>query len=79
MVLLEDGLFDFINGLAADLKSTVSVAVVAVAVVYIVYSAIVSRLSVAKIVTAGLAAGLLIAVVLGPEIISGWMTTELGG
>jgi|GEM_PF-7112394 len=78
MVLME-GLFEFVNGLAADLKATVSVVVVALAIAYVVISAVTSRLSIAKIVTAGLAAGLLIAVVMGPEVISTWFTTELSG
>lgn len=71
------GVFDFVNGLAADLKSTVSVVVVAMAILFIVVNAIASKLSVAKIVGAIVTAGILIAGVLGIDVVSGMFTSEL--
>ena len=71
------GVFDFVNGLAAELKSTVTVAVVALAITFIVVNAIASKLSVAKIVGALVTAGILLAGVLGIEGIASMFTTEL--
>ena len=76
MVLLE-GVFDFVNGLAAELKSTISVVVVALAIVFIVVNAIASKLSVAKIIGALVTAGILIAGVLGIDVVTSMFTTEL--
>ena len=76
MVLLE-GVFDFVNGLASELKSTVSVVVVALAIVFIVVNAIASKLSVAKIIGALVTAGILIAGVLGIDVVASMFTTEL--
>ena len=71
------GVFDFVNGLAPELKSTVTVGVVALAITFIVVNAIASKLSVAKIVGALVTAGILIAGVLGIEGIASMFTTEL--
>lgn len=71
------GVFDWVNGLAEDVKSTVATVVVVVAIVFIVVEAVRSKLSVAKIVTAVLVAGFLVAAVLGIETISGWFETEI--
>lgn len=76
MVLLQ-GVFDFVNGLMADLKSTVTIAVVALAILFIVVNAIISKLSVAKIVGALVTAGILIAGVLGIDGIAAMFTSEL--
>ena len=76
MVLLQS-VFDFVNDLAADLKTTVSVVVVALAILFIVVNAIASKLSVAKIIGALVTAGILIAGVLGIDGIASMFTEQL--
>lgn len=77
-MLLLEGVFDFVNGLAADLKATIAVVVGALAIAFIVYIAVVSKLSVAKVIGALVSAGILIAGVLGIDILAGMFSIELG-
>lgn len=76
MILLQ-GVFDFAQGLAGDVRTTAQVIVGAAAAVFIVVNAVRSKLSVANLIVTLLAAGLLIAAIPSLMTVSGWMQTEI--
>lgn len=58
-------LFDWVNGLAADTALTVKAVAVALVLVFIAYHAIMSKLTLAKIVVSAIVGGIFIALMSG--------------
>lgn len=62
--------FDWVNNLAAETTLTVKTLIVAAALIFILYHTVAGKMSLARIVVAGLSGGLVIAVVFGMGFIS---------
>lgn len=75
MVIL--GIFDTINNLAASAKEALYAVIIVIAIGFVVVRAVASKLSIASVVVAALAAGLLIWVVSNVELVSEDIGDEL--
>lgn len=75
MVIL--GIFDTIQNLAASAKEALYAVIIVIAIGFVVVRAVASKLSIASVVVAALAAGLLIWVVSNVELVSDNIGEEL--